>query len=163
MLDWSRVLSWLATPDHVRHCYSSRGYRAERREVGGQAGRLHLVEILGLPQALKPPGTEASEADTVREGLEHRRAHGGRHDDLTAVCRGADTRGGMHREADVACIGEGWTPAVNADPHPHVDPVGPCTRAHRPLDRQRGLERRRGSLEAREEPVRAGAHRATTG
>src|SRR5438093_6708012 len=74
MLDWSRVLSWLATPDHVRHCYSSRGYRAERREVGGQAGRLHLVEILGLPQALKPSGTEASEADTVREGLGHRRA-----------------------------------------------------------------------------------------
>jgi hypothetical protein len=28
------------------------GYRAERWKVGGQVGRLHLVEILGLAQAL---------------------------------------------------------------------------------------------------------------
>src|SRR5689334_15785378 len=85
-----------------------RGCRAERRELGEQVGRLDLVEILRFPQALKPPSTEASEADPVRERREHRRAHGGRHDDLTAVCRGADTRGGMHRETDVAGVGEGW-------------------------------------------------------
>jgi hypothetical protein len=37
-----------------------RRYSAERRELGEeQVGRLHLVEILRLPQALKPPGTEA--------------------------------------------------------------------------------------------------------
>jgi len=69
----------------------------------------------------------------------------------------------VHREADVADIGEGWTPAVDSDPHPHVDPVRPCTRAHRPLDRHRGLERRRGSFEDGEEVVRAGVPLATTG
>ena len=52
---------------------------------------------------------------------------------------------------------------MNADPQPHVDPVGPSARAHRPLDRQRGLERRGGSFEDGEELIRAGVHLATTG
>jgi hypothetical protein len=52
---------------------------------------------------------------------------------------------------------------VNADPHPHVGPVGPCTRAHRPLNRQRGLESRRGPFEDGEELIRAGVHLATAG
>jgi hypothetical protein len=52
---------------------------------------------------------------------------------------------------------------VNADPHPHVDPAGPGTRAHRPLDRQCGLDRRRGFFEDGEELVRTGVHLVTTG
>jgi hypothetical protein len=40
-------------------------YRAKRREIGEQVGRLHLVEILRLPQALKPPGAKAPETDPV--------------------------------------------------------------------------------------------------
>jgi hypothetical protein len=46
---------------------------------------------------------------------------------------------------------------------PAVDPAGPGTRAHRPLDRQRGLERRRGLFEDGEELVRTGVHLVTTG
>jgi hypothetical protein len=51
---------------------------------------------------------------------------------------------------------------VKADPHPHVNPVGPCIRAHRPLDRQRRIERRRSSFEGGEEVVRTSVHLATT-
>jgi hypothetical protein len=40
-------------------------YRAKRREIGEQVGRLYLVEILRLPQALKPPGAKAPETDPV--------------------------------------------------------------------------------------------------
>jgi transposase-like protein len=53
IVGWSMHLSWPRTPPAC--CQArlvGRGYRAERREVGEQIGRLHLVEILRLPQTL---------------------------------------------------------------------------------------------------------------
>ena len=52
---------------------------------------------------------------------------------------------------------------MHADSQPHVDPVGPGGGVHRPLDRQRGLERRRGAFEDREDVVPTGGRLATAG
>ena len=79
------------------------------------------------------------------------------------VRREADARGRVNREADVAGIGERGTPAMQADSKPHVDPARPRGGVHRPLDRQRGLERCRGAFEYREDVVPAGGRLATTG
>jgi hypothetical protein len=51
---------------------------------------------------------------------------------------------------------------MHADSQPHVDPAGPSAGVHRPLDRQRGLERRRGAFEHREDVVPPGGRLATT-
>jgi hypothetical protein len=48
-----------STPDLCQAPLLGRGYGAKGWELGEQVGRLDLVEILRLPQALKPPGTEA--------------------------------------------------------------------------------------------------------
>ncbi len=52
---------------------------------------------------------------------------------------------------------------MQADPQPHVEPAGPSAGVHRPLDRQRGLERCRGAFEDREDVIPPGGRLATTG
>ena len=52
---------------------------------------------------------------------------------------------------------------MQPDSQPHVDSSGPGTFMHCPLDRERGLECCRGTLEDREEVVRASIDLATTG
>ena len=139
------------------------GGRSRRREVGGQVSRVRLEEIDRLGQTAEAPGAKAPEADALWERLDDCRAHGRGHDDLPPVRREADARGGVDREADVAGIGERGTPAMQADSQPHVDPVGPSAGVHRALDRQRGLERRWGAFEYREDVVPAGGRLAATG
>ena len=52
---------------------------------------------------------------------------------------------------------------MQADPQPHVEPVGPSAGVHRALDRQCGLERRRRMFEDGEDVVPAGGRLVTTG
>ena len=52
---------------------------------------------------------------------------------------------------------------MQADSKPHVDPAGPSAGVHRPLDRQRGVERCRGAFEHREDVIPPGGRLATTG
>jgi hypothetical protein len=47
---------------------------------------------------LKSPGAEALEGDPVRERVENSGLHSGRPDDLAAVRRIADPRGGVDRK-----------------------------------------------------------------
>src|SRR3954454_2077512 len=102
-----------------------RGSRAKSWEVGEQVSRRHLEEIHRLGQALESPGADALEADPFWERLDDGRVHGRRHEDLAAVRREADARGSVHREADVAGIGERGTSAMKADSQAHVDLLGP--------------------------------------
>lgn len=75
-----------------------------------------------------------------------------------AVRGEADARGGVDREADVAGLRQAGTPPVQADPQPHLAVPGPTAGLHRPLDRQRGVQRRGRAFEHREDVVAAGGH-----
>ena len=70
------------------------------------------------------------------EGIEDRRPHGRRQHDLPAMRRVTDARRFVHRQTDVAGLGQRRAAAVNADPHPHVDAVRPRAGVHRALDRR---------------------------
>jgi len=69
--------------------------------------------------------------------------------------RRADAGRGMDGQADVPDIRECRVAAVNPDPHPHLQIIGPGAAAERPLDGHRRLDRRRGAIEDREELVSA--------
>ena len=127
----------------------------QRRKVGEQVGRVGLEHVDRLGQAAEPPGAETPQADPVRERVEDSGANGRGHHGLAAVRGEADARGGVHREAHVAGIRELGAPAVQADPQEHVARRGPTAGLHRPVDRERGVQRRGGAFEDREDVVAA--------
>src|SRR6267378_3639304 len=95
-----------------------------------------------------------------------RPAHGipsrGREQDLAAVRRRADPGDGVHRQTDVAGVGQRGTPAMDAGSDPDIDTIGPGPSVQGPLDRNRGLERGWSAIENREELIRASVDLAAT-
>ena len=67
--------------------------------------------------------------------------------------RRADAGRGMDGQTDVPDIRECRMAAVNPDPEPYLQVVGPRAGAERPLDGHRRLDRGRGAIEDREELV----------
>ena len=80
-------------------------------------------------------------------------ARGGRQQDLAAVAGRAEAGHGVHRDSDVAGVGERRPAAVDAGADAHADAVGPGARAQAALDRERGFERCGGTNEDGEELV----------
>ena len=77
--------------------------------------------------------------------------------------RRADPRDGVDGQADVAGLGEGRPPGMDADPDAQVDPVGPCVAAHGALDGDGRVERRGAPGEGGEEFVAASVDLAAPG
>src|SRR5262245_12056779 len=122
--------------------------------AGARSLQADLEERLGLGKPRQAMPAEAAEGDAGR-----RSADGGlrvaRHDDLSPASRGADPRRGVHGEADVADVGQCRAPAVNPDPHPYLEILGPRALTERLPNSRRRLHGRGGPLEDREELVGA--------
>ena len=125
--------------------------RPERRELGGQVGRLHLEDLDRLGKSPEPPGADAPGVD--RRG--QRRAHRRRQDRLAAVSGEADARRRVNRQPHVSAVRELRAPSVQPDPQTHVATAGPARVSHAALDRVRRLERGGRVLEHREHVVAA--------
>src|SRR5437870_11628355 len=90
------------------------GVGLERREVGRQVCGLYLEESLRLAQAAEPMRAQAPEADAGWARPGHWIPGRGREQELSAVSRRAEPRGGGHRQTDVAGAGQRGAPAVAA-------------------------------------------------
>ena len=127
----------------------------QRRKPGLQIWTLHLKDRLRLAQAAEPIGPEAAEAYAGWPRPAHGIPGRAREQDLTAMSRRADPGDGMHGQADVAGVGQRGPPAVDADPDPYVDTIGPGACPDGAFDRKGGLQRRRSSNEDGKELVRS--------
>ena len=92
----------------------------ERREVAREAVGDHLVDPLGVGQALQAVRAEVARLDTRHEGSRRRGEQ-----DLPAVAGGGDAGGADDVEPRVALVAELRDAGV--EPHPHLDddPVRP--------------------------------------
>src|SRR5438132_1539099 len=127
------------TPPHGCPSRSRRTRTSRRTEPRPEIGRLDLEECLGLGEPGQRVPAEAVDPDAVGE---LQAIAGGRGEqDLPAVSRGADPRGGMDRDADVARLGELRTAGVDSDPDAYRRSAGPGSLAERSLDPKRRVDR----------------------
>jgi len=128
----------------------------QRREATAQSVSLDLKEDVRLREAGQAMSTETPEANAGRR----RGADGGsgrrRQNDLPAVGRPADARGGVHREPDVADVRQRRASAVDPGPYAHVETVDPRPLTELALGGHGRLDGGARPLEDREELVGAG-------
>src|SRR6266508_4673501 len=107
--------------------------------------------------------TEATESYAVRQHPLYGGLRLARDDDLSTVGRPAHPSRCVDRQPDVPGVGQRGLAAVDADPDPALEIVGPRPFAHRALQGYGGLDGRRYLLEDREELVGAGVDLAALG
>src|SRR5437773_5046499 len=87
-----------------------------------------------LAQAAEPMRAQAPEADAGWPRPAHGIPGRGREQDLTAVSSRADPGDGVHRQTDVAGVGQRGAPAVDAGSNPDIDTIGPGPSLQGPLE-----------------------------
>src|SRR5207247_6406687 len=123
------------------------------READAQSRRLNLKEHLGLRETRQTMAAETADPDAARRRWPDRGSGRGGGDDLAAVSGRADARRRVHREADVAGIGQRRPPAMDPDPHAHLEAVARGSRLERALDSDGGVDGSGGALEDSNEIV----------
>ncbi len=127
--------------------------RAQRREIGVEALRRHLVEPLGRRQVLEAMLAEVSQARAGRHRAADERSGRLRREDLAAMGRRHDPRRPMDVDTDVDAAGQLGVSGMDADADLDLGPSRPRFRRDRPLDLDRGRDGIAGSPEDAEERV----------
>ena len=119
----------LASADEARELVGQvvreRLERPDRRKFVGKAGREHLVEPDRSGEVLEPMVAELAEADRLGKCRPDEGARRIGEEDLPAMTGGADARGAVDVDADVARHGAHRLTAVQAHADPDLDAAGP--------------------------------------
>ena len=125
-----------------------------RRELLWKSRDDELEQSLRPEDVLERVLAEVEQLDSVELEVLHDSRRCVREEDLTAMPGGADPRGAVDADADVALLVHEGLGRVDA--HTHADLVGAVLQC--PLRVDRGRDRRSGPLEGHEEPVARGVY-----
>jgi hypothetical protein len=132
--------------------------RPQRREVLGEARAGELEELERFTQILEPVPSEGTEEQAGRRLVSRNLPCRLRDDNLVAVARGADARGDVDIEADVALLEKLRLPGVQPDADADHAVVGPGLGRERPLDVGGGGDRLARGGEREERSVAGPVH-----
>ncbi len=110
--------------------------RAQRRELGLQAGRVQLEEPFRTSQVFQPVGTKVPERRARRKGVPHQGGRRLRQQHLPPMRDGCHPRRAMDIQAHQAGRGRRGLTGMHAHPHPDLLPGRPRVRLQRLLHLQ---------------------------
>jgi hypothetical protein len=128
----------------------------QRRKLARQPLDDELEEALGTVEVRQGGVAEVAEAEALRQLVPHEIGGSAREEHLAAVTGVSDSRGLVHREADVAVAAEARLAGVDAHPHPHRDSLRPVVTGERKLPSARCGGGRSRAAEDGEERVPLG-------
>jgi hypothetical protein len=134
---------WLAAVGRTRHW-----------EANDESFRRDLEQRHWVRQAAQAVLTETPEAHTVKCRSSSRLPRIAGDEDLSAVCSRTDARRSVHGHADVVRVVECRVAAVDPDPDPNLEILGPRPSSELTLHAHRGVEGGLWKFEHREELVR---------
>ena len=149
----SQRLQLAGAADEPRHTGRERDREREaRRRVGfapgerdhiagvGQAGRAHLMHLLGAPEAAQLHPAEVTQRDAGRQAVGDQPGGGLRDEHLAAPTERPQARGSAQRGAEVIAVLDLRFAGVEAGAHPQLDALRPPFRRDGLLERKCGFD-----------------------
>ena len=132
--------------------------RLQRSERPLETGRTHLKDPLGTRQVTQRVLAEVDQFDGARQRVAHQVSRRLRTQDLPAVRHRFETRGPIHRRAEIIAVTQLRHTRMNPDSHPQRFAHLPRLRADHKLRINRGADRTVRGREHRVHPVAASLH-----